>query len=177
MKGNMDGNNEAGDRETVKKVSVLSISLSHTIQTHAALFDLQPGLFLISLRLLNLRLAAAGKDSYRLSPMRSSCVSLSLLSLLSHHPCSSKTVGSFLDVDILATPGLFEYLSSCFPGTELAKSLADALERTGVTKGKRKTKGESISAKNHVLEELCEDVTEELWKRYKRTKPSVRSLM
>lgn len=79
----MDGNNEAGDRETVKKVSVLSISLSHTIQTHAALFDLQPGLFLISLRLLNLRLAAAGKDSYRLSPMRSSCVSLSPLSPLS----------------------------------------------------------------------------------------------
>jgi hypothetical protein len=141
-------------------------------RTYPALFDQKPGLFVLSLRLLNLRLRLAGyKDPYRLSPLQTRWVALSSFSLTR----SSKTVGAFVEIDIAAMPGLFEYLGKQRP--ELKDSLDAALAVAGVGKGIRKTSGSSISAANHVMEELyTNDVTKEQKEQYKRPHAQVHTV-
>jgi hypothetical protein len=160
--------------------------------TYSSLFDQQPGLFVISLRLLNLRLHAAGYTQlYRLSPLRSSYVkthvsflfspSLSLSLSLSSTLLTStqrKTVGAFVEIDVSAVPGLFQYFRSLDNVDAKVKQSMErgALERAGIRKGKRGAANDTISGANQKMEQLYNDkVTPAQKKLYKRPTPRVRA--
>lgn len=88
-----------------------------------------------------------------------------------------KTVGSFVDIDVSAVPGLFQYFQSLDNFDANVKlSMEDALGRTGLRKGKRGAAEDTISGANQMMEQLYKDqVTQDQKKHFKRPTPRVRS--